>query len=115
MQRSGDEAKKCPGLDYLGQSKKEWPKHDAKKTGEKRLDAPDRIIGAEQAAGAAVPRTGSSRDKRRPGAPDRIILGWQPVHTRAGLDRPRRGGPLTGYSRPDVSAGSYASPHPHHA
>ena len=31
MQRSGDEAKKCPGLDHPGQSKKEWPKHDASK------------------------------------------------------------------------------------
>ena len=29
MQRSGDEAKNCPGLDHPGQSKKEWPKHDA--------------------------------------------------------------------------------------
>ena len=29
MQRSGDEAKKCPGLDHPGQNKKEWPKHDA--------------------------------------------------------------------------------------
>ena len=27
--RSGDEAKKCPGLDHLGQNKKEWAKHDA--------------------------------------------------------------------------------------
>ena len=29
MQRSGDEAKKCPGLDHPGQNKKEWPKHNA--------------------------------------------------------------------------------------
>ena len=29
MQRSGDEAKKCLGLDCPGQNKKEWPKHNA--------------------------------------------------------------------------------------
>ena len=29
MQRSGDEAKKSPGLDHPGQNKKEWLKHDA--------------------------------------------------------------------------------------
>ena len=34
--------------------------------------------GADQAAGAANPRTGSSRDKRRHGAPDWIIRGWRP-------------------------------------
>ena len=28
MQRSGDEAKKCQGLNYPGLNKKEWPKHD---------------------------------------------------------------------------------------
>ena len=45
--------------------------------------------GAEQAAAAAVPRTGTCRDKWQPGAPDWIIRGWQPVRTKAGLDRPR--------------------------
>ena len=28
MQRSGDEAMQCPGLDHPGKHKKEWPKHD---------------------------------------------------------------------------------------
>ena len=32
MQRNEDEAKKCPGPDHPGQSKKEWPKHDASKS-----------------------------------------------------------------------------------
>ena len=31
LQPSGNGAKKCPGLDHPGQSRKEWPKHDASK------------------------------------------------------------------------------------
>ena len=39
------------------------------------------------------PRTGSSRDKRRPGAPESIIRGCPADSARAGPGRPRRGGP----------------------
>ena len=47
MQRSGDEAKKCPGLDHPGQNKKDWPKHDVSinrcnKTRRPGLDHPER-------------------------------------------------------------------------
>ena len=47
MQRSGDEAKNCQGLDHPGQNKKEWRKHDASinrynKTRRPGLDHPER-------------------------------------------------------------------------
>ena len=74
MQRSGDEAKKWPGLDHPGQSKKEWPKYHARKTGEKRPDAPDWIT-----------RSGTSSRSRRP--PDWIIRG-QVAAWRLGKDDP---------------------------
>ena len=74
MQRSGDEAKKCPGLDHPGQSKKESPKHDARKTGEKRPDALDWII-----------LSGTSSRSSRP--PDWIIQG-QVAAFRPGKDDP---------------------------
>ena len=76
MQRSGDEGKICPGLDHPGQSKKEWPKHNATKTGEKRLDALDWII-----------CSGTSSRSRRP--LDWIIQGqvaaWRPGQDNLGL------------------------------
>ena len=45
MQPSGDETKKCPGLDHPGQNKKERPKQDdgkkrRKETGRPGLDDP---------------------------------------------------------------------------
>ena len=40
--------------------------------------------GADQAAGAAAPRIGSSRHKRRPGPPHWIIRGRRPVRAEAG-------------------------------
>ena len=59
-QPRADEDIECPGLDHPGQNKKERPNRN------------DRS-GAEQAAGAATPRTGTSGDKWRPDTPDRRI------------------------------------------
>ena len=99
-----DKDKECPGLDHPGQNKKERPKqNDNKKrmTQTRRpglehpasreqglpplgLDQPGTcggrtprtgLSGADQAAGTAAPRTGSSGDKGRPDAPDWIIRG----------------------------------------
>ena len=73
MQRSGDEAKKCPGLDHPGQSKKEWREQKPVK---KRPDVPDWII-----------RSGTSSRSCRP--PEWIIRGqvaaWRPGQDNPGL------------------------------
>ena len=72
MQRSGDKAEKCPGLDHLGQSKKDWPKQDASKNQRKKtrcpgLDHPERNKQQEPpcpgldhpgTTGGLAPRTG---------------------------------------------------------
>ena len=105
MQRSADEAMGCPALDHPGQNKKERPKQNDNKMRRKEyrrpglqhpgrnkqqgllppgLDHPGTSggqtpqtgsSGADQAVGAAAFRTGSSRDKGRPDAPDWIIHG----------------------------------------
>ena len=76
MQQSGDEAKKYQGLDRPGQSKKEWPKQDTRKTGEKIPQSPDWIISS-----------GTSSWSCRP--PDWIIQGqvaaWRPGQDTPGL------------------------------
>ena len=74
MQRSGDEAKKCRGLDHPGQIMKEWLKHDASinrrnKTRRLGLDHPGRNkqqqppspgLDHPGTSGSLAPRTGSS-------------------------------------------------------
>ena len=71
MQRSANEAMECPGLDHPGQNKKERPKRIDNKMRRKESRRP----GAEQAAAAAAPWTGSSGDKGGPDAPHWIIRG----------------------------------------
>ena len=80
MPRTGSSGAKQEGMAEARREQKPVKKDQMPRTGSS---------GAEQAAGAAVSRTGSSRDKWRPGAPDRIFRGWQPVRTKAGLDKPR--------------------------
>ena len=66
MQRCGDEAMECPGLHHRGENKKEWRKTKPQQHAEKGGQTPRTgSSGAEQAAGAAAPRTESSRNKWR--------------------------------------------------
>ena len=66
MPRTGSSWAKQEGMAEAQREQKPVKKDEMPRTGSS---------GAEQAAGAAVPQTGSSRDKWRPGAPNRIIRG----------------------------------------
>ena len=108
MQRCGDETMKCPGLYHPGHKQEGAAKRKRRqKAEETSLDAPDWNIGgrtssrsrrlptgtsgAEQAAGAAAPSTGSSGDKRRRDTRDWIIRDATSRMSRRPPDRINRG------------------------
>ena len=103
------------GLDHPGQNKKEWPKRNDTKGGGRRHDTPRTgASGAEHAARAAIPRTGTSEDKWRPNAPDWIVRVGPSSRNRRCPDWSIQGtaaedAPRTGTSGAEQAAGATGS------
>ena len=120
--RSQKQTKTRRAQDWIirGKTRRSGPSETTTKGGGRRHDTPrSGASGAEQAAGAAIPRAGSTEDKWRPNAPDCIVRGGpssrhrRPLHWSiqgpAAVDAPRTG--TSGAEQAAGATGSLSSGH----
>ena len=113
--REHTKTRRAQDWNIRGKTRRRGPSETTTKGGGRRHDTPrTRTSGAEQAAGAGIPRTGTTVDKWRPSAPDWIVRGGPSSRTRRPPDWSIQGpaavdAPRTGTSGAEQAAGAKGS------